>query len=392
MADQKNKMNTFNAPSAIITGGGSSAELPALIRRLGAGKVLFVTDSFIANTGLIQKLSQDFSGNGISASIFNQVQPDPTVQNVVDGLRALRQCEAEVIVAVGGGSAIDAAKAIAIMATNPEPLSQYMGYHKIPEAGLPLIAVPTTAGTGSEVSKVAVITDTERNVKMMILDQHLLPTIAVVDYALTLSMPAPLTAHVGVDTLTHGMEAYVSRKANALTDPIALSCIKLVSDNLYLAWSEPDNPAAREGMALAACQGGMAFSNSSVCLVHGMSRPLGVQFHLPHGLSNAVLLPAVTRFSVSGALERYATISRTMGFARETDSDEAAARALVAGLETFNASLKIPGLRDCPGMDPVKFEKVLEQMAHDALASGSPQNNPVVPTVEEIIRLYKEAW
>jgi alcohol dehydrogenase class IV len=392
MADQQNKTNTFHAPSAIITGGGSSAELPGLIRRLGAGKVLFVTDGFLEKTGLIQKLSKDFPEHGLQASTFSEVQPDPTVQNVADGLRALQQCEAEVIVAVGGGSALDAAKAIAILATNPGPLSQYMGYHKIPKAGVPLIAVPTTAGTGSEVSKVAVITDTERNVKMMILDQHLLPTIAVVDYALTLSMPAPLTAHVGVDTLTHGIEAFVSRKANGLTDPIALSCIRLVSDHLCQAWHSPSDHSAREGMAMAACQGGMAFSNSSVCLVHGMSRPLGVQFHLPHGLSNAVLLPAVTRFSLPGALERYATISRTMRLARETDSDEAAARALVEGLVAFNARLEIPGLRDCPGMDRTKFERVIETMAHDALASGSPQNNPVVPTAGEIMRLYEEAW
>jgi alcohol dehydrogenase class IV len=287
---------------------------------------------------------------------------------------------------------MDAAKVISILTTNPEPMRQYAGYHKIPKPGAPLIAIPTTAGTGSEVTKVAVITDTERDVKMMLLSARLLPTAALVDYELSVSMPAPLTAHVGVDTLTHGIEAYISRKANGLTDPIALSCVRLVALNLSTAWSEPGNRTAREAMALAACQGGMAFANSSVCLVHGMSRPIGAVFHLPHGLSNAVLLPTVTRFTLPGATARYATVARTMGCAAEQDSDEAAAHALAEELESLNVRLGIPRLRDCKGMEFSRFESVLEKMAQDALASGSPQNNPVVPAAEQIVELYRQAW
>ncbi|WP_449448592.1 hypothetical protein [Spirosoma aureum] len=227
---------------------------------------------------------------------------------------------------------------------------------------------------------------------MMIFDAHLMPTVALVDYELSLSMPPSLTAHVGVDTLTHGMEAYVSRKANALSDPLALTCIDLVARHLYTAWLEPANRVAREGMALAACVGGMSFTNSSVCLVHGMSRPLGVQFHLPHGLSNAVLLPAVTRFSVSGAPDRYATIARTMALAQIGTSDEAACEALLMGLERQNQALKIPRLQDCPGVEKAVFEQSIEKMASDALASGSPQNNPIVPNADEIVALYRQAW
>jgi alcohol dehydrogenase class IV len=149
---------------------------------------------------------------------------------------------------------------------------------------------------------------------------------------------------------------------------------------------------AREAMALAACQGGMAFSNSSVCLVHGMSRPIGALFHVPHGLSNAVLLPTVTRFSLAGAMARYADIARVMGYATPGDPDEAAAHALADGLETLNTKLNVPRLRDCPGMNSERFEQVLEKMAQDGLASGSPQNNPVVPTAEQIVDLYRLAW
>jgi alcohol dehydrogenase class IV len=195
-----------------------------------------------------------------------------------------------------------------------------------------------------------------------------------------------------VDTLTHGIEAYVSRKATALTDPLALSCIRLVAENLEIAWSNPDNRSAREGMMLAATLGGMAFANSSVALVHGMSRPIGAVFHVPHGLSNAVLLPTVARFSLPGAMERYATIAKTMKLCSVDASLTDAGEALIAGLERLNATLKVPRLGECCGMDRDKFESLLEKMATDALASGSPQNNPVVPTAQQIVELYRQAW
>ena len=328
----------------------------------------------------------------MAASVFAEVQPDPTDVNVQAGLQALCAAGADGVVAVGGGSAIDAAKAIAMLATNPQPLRQYMGYHKVPSAGVPLIAIPTTAGTGSEATRVAVITDTAHQEKMMMLSVHLMASVALVDYELSLSMPKTLTAHVGVDTLTHGIEAYVSRKANGMTDPIALSCILLTARSLLTAWREPDNRQAREAMALAACQGGMAFSNSSVCLVHGMSRPLGALYHTPHGLSNAVLLPTVTKFSIAGAPQRYAAITRSMGLALDQDDDEAAGHKLVDGLEALNAALQIPTLRDCVKVSHAKFEQSLEKMATDALASGSPQNNPVLPTVAQMVGLYQQAW
>jgi alcohol dehydrogenase class IV len=385
-------IGAFNVPATILTGAGASQELPAQIQRLRARRVLLVTDGFFAANGLAKRFVELLEQADIGVRLFADVQPDPTDQNVRDGLLAFQESEAEAIVALGGGSPIDAAKAIAILASNPEPLSQYMGYHKIPNPGAPLIAIPTTAGTGSEVTKVAVITDTARDVKMMMLDAHLLPTVALVDYELSMSMPPALTAHVGVDTLTHGIEAYVSRKANGMTDQLALSCIKLCAQHLYTAWSQPDDREARAGMALAACQGGMAFANSSVCLVHGMSRPIGAVFHQPHGLSNAVLLPAVTRFSLPGALARYATVARTMGYADSQDDDETAADALAKGLEQLNARLAIPRLRDCRGMELARFEGTIEKMAGDALASGSPQNNPVVPSAEQIVDLYRQAW
>jgi alcohol dehydrogenase class IV len=381
----------FEIPGRVLIGGGMRREVAEQCRQLNASRVLLVTDQGMRQLGVADEIERLLTEAGVEVSAFDAVQPDPTDRNVFDGLAMLRSRDCQVLVAVGGGSPIDAAKAISILATNPEPLRQYMGYYKVPSAGLPLIAIPTTAGTGSEATKVAVITDTERDVKMMMLDPHLLPRVALVDYELTMSMPAALTAAVGVDTLTHGIEAYVSRKASGMTDPLALSCIALVARHLRTAFLEPNNAAAREGMMLAACQGGMAFANSSVCLVHGMSRPIGAVFHVPHGLSNAVLLPAVTRFSLAHATERYATIARTMGLASGAPGFEAAT-VLVNGLERLNAELRVPRLRDCCGATKEHFERIVEKMANDALASGSPQNNPRVPTVEEIVELYRQAW
>jgi alcohol dehydrogenase class IV len=383
---------TFNVPATIVTGAGASRDLVPQLARLDARRVLFVTDAFMEESGLAARFIRELEQAGIGVALFAGVQPDPTDENARAGLRAYVAGKCDGIVALGGGSSIDAAKAIAILTTNAEPLSQYQGYHQVPRAGAPLVVIPTTAGTGSEVTKVAVITDTARDVKMMMLDRHLLPTVALVDYELTLSMPPALTAHVGVDTLTHGIEAYVSRKATALTDPLALACIRLVAEHLETAWREPQNRAAREGMMLAATLGGMAFANSSVALVHGMSRPIGAVFHVPHGLSNAMLLPVVTRFSLHGVQSRYAVVARTMKLCDAGMADADAARALIAGLERLNTNLQIPRIREARGVEQASYEKALAKMAHDALASGSPANNPVVPTAGEIIRLYQEAW
>lgn len=383
---------SFNVPSTIVAGAGAIRELAPQLKRRGLSRVLLVTDAFMMSSGLVPRIAADLAAAGLVIEVFADVQSDPSEDNVLAGFARLQACGAQAVVALGGGSPIDCAKVISILPANPPPLARFMGRHQVPHAGLPLFAIPTTAGTGSEVTKVAVITDTKRDVKMMMLDGHLLPSVALVDFELTLSMPASLTAAVGVDTLTHGIEAYVSRLATPLTDPLALSCIRLTGEHLETAWREPGNRAAREGMMLAATQGGMAFANSSVALVHGMSRPIGALFHVPHGISNAMLLPTVTRFSVAGAVGRYATVARALGWTRQGDSDEAAAIALVGGLEALNRRLKIPRLRDYPKMDEARFHASLEKMASDALTSGSPQNNPVVPTAEQIVELYRQAW
>lgn len=382
----------LDLPGSILHGGGARFDLPDLVRQLGGRRVLLVTDPGVVALGFAEEICSLLENAGLKVTVFDAVQPDPTDVNVEAGVAAFKNAETDVIVALGGGSPMDTAKVIAVRQANPGPMSDYMGLHKIRHEGVPLIAMPTTAGTGSEATKVAVITDTEQDVKMMMLSLPLLPTAAIVDYHYSLGMSQGLTAAVGVDTLTHGIEAYVSRKANAMTDPLALSCIRLVGQYLEPAWREPGNEEARSGMMLAATQGGMAFANSSVCLVHGMSRPVGAVFHLPHGLSNAILLPAVTRFSVQAATARYATVARTLKAAGDEESDETACERLVSWLEGLNRRLELPRLSDCPNVTREVFDRNLAKMARDAIASGSPANNPRVPEAREVETLYREAW
>ena len=255
----------------------------------------------------------------------------------------------------------------------------------------PHVAIPTTAGTGSEITRFTVITDSETNEKMLIGGASLMPSAAVVDYELTMTMPRRLTADTGTDSLTHAIEAYVSRKANLFTDTIALSAMKTIWEVLPTAFHEPGNRAAREAMMLAATMAGIAFSNSSVALVHGMSRPIGANFHVAHGLSNARLLPAGPAFSAPAAPQRYAQCARTMGLARQEDSDDAAIDKLIAGLFARNAELEVPSPKTY-GIEDERYHSLIPAMAAQALASGSPQNNARIPTADEISYLYRKVY
>ena len=278
-----------------------------------------------------------------------------------------------------------------MIAANGGHPRDYKVPNPIPIALPPHIAIPTTAGTGSEVTRFTVIIDSEKNEKMLIAGSPLLPSAAVVDYELSMSMPQRLTADTGTDSLTHAIEAYVSRKANRFTDTFALAAMKIIWDELVTAFNEPGNRPARENMMMAATMAGIAFSDASVALVHGMSRPIGVFFHVPHGLSNAMLLPAVTAFSADAAADRYADCARAMGVANGTDATGVAIKKLVDALYRRNRELQVPSPKQY-GISEQKYFEVIPVMAAQALASGSPQNNPRIPTADEIAQLYREVW
>lgn len=378
-------------PRHIRMGAGASQELASLLQQLGVRHPLIVTDKDMVRFGYLERLTQPLNEAGISYAVFDDTVPDPTVASVNEGVARLKEKDHDSVVALGGGSPIDSAKAIGHLACFGGRMRDYKAPTMSDEQGLPVVAIPTTAGTGSEATRFTVITDEETDEKMLCAGAAFCPVAALVDYELTLTMPRRLTADTGVDTLTHAIEAYVSAKHNPFSDGMAQMTISAVSRHLRTACNEPDNHEAREGMMLAAMQGGMAFSNASVCMVHGMSRPIGAFFHVPHGLSNAMLLPAVTAFSIDAAPERYADCARFMGITTPKDSDQDACQKLLEALRQLNRDLDVPTPKDY-GIDEQRFFEVLPTMAEQALGSGSPGNNPRVPTSEEIVEVYKQAW
>lgn len=379
------------SPRFMLVGGGAVGQIAELLGKLGLSRPLVVTDPFMVKSGLLNRCLDPLARAGIAAAVFSDTIPEPTDAVVVAGVAELRKGSYDCLIGFGGGSPIDTAKAMAILATGDAPMSAYKVPHVADSAALPIIAIPTTAGTGSEATRFTVITDEARGEKMLIAGLGALPLAAIVDYELTFSVPKRTTADTGVDAFSHALEAYVSKRANAFSDSLAVSAMALIGANLETAYHQPDNAAAREAMMLGAMQAGIAFSNASVALVHGMSRPIGAHFHVPHGLSNAMLLPAVTRFGLQSALARYAEAGRRVGFAAAGDSDEAAAQKLADGLVRWNSVLSVPTPAGF-GIDPATWDARLDLMADQALASGSPANNPRVPTKEEIIALYRQVW
>ncbi|HUN41977.1 MAG TPA: iron-containing alcohol dehydrogenase [Acetobacteraceae bacterium] len=388
-------MSTVNAtiasPRVLVVGGGTVGQIADLLRKFGLLRPLVVSDPVMVATGLIQRVLEPLARAGIAVTVFSDTVSDPTDSVIEAGVAALHRGKFDCLVGFGGGSPIDTAKAMAILAAGGGKMRDYKAPVAADTGALPIIAVPTTAGTGSECTRFTVVTDTEHDEKMLIAGLGALPLAAIVDYELTYTVPARTTADTGVDSLTHALEAFVSKRANPFSDALALSAMALIGKHIRTAFAEPRNAAAREGMMLGATQAGLAFSNSSVALVHGMSRPIGAHFHVPHGLSNAMLLPAITRYSVPGAEARYAEAARCIGFAEAGDADGVAAAKLLTGLEALNKALSVPSPADY-GIREADWNNKMELMAQQALASGSPANNPRVPEAAEIVALYREVW
>ena len=379
-------------PRFLQIGRGSVSKLPSIIEAIGsARRPLIVTDKVMVAIGHVARVTDLLDKAGISYGIFDETTPDPTDIAVQRGIAALREGGFDSLIGLGGGSPIDTAKAIAVMSQNSENILDYRPPSQFNNSGLPVIAIPTTAGTGSEVTHHMVIVVEATQEKISCRGEAFVPTAAIIDCELTLSKPPRITADTALDTLTHGIEAYVSEKRSLFSDRMALDCMRLVSKFIERAYHDGGDIEAREGLMLAATLGGLAFSNSSICLIHAMSRPLGALFHVPHGLSNAMLLPKITEFSLSSSIERYADCSRAMGLAAEDDSAELAGRKLVSGLFRYTEIMKVPSISEF-GISKEEFDSSLDQMAKDAISSGAPRNNPRLATQEEIVDLYQQAW
>jgi alcohol dehydrogenase len=372
-------------------GPGAINELAAIITNLGLHRPLLVTDSYLTGTGAADRVLSLLREAGLTAALFDGTVPDPTTDSLEQGVEAVRAHDADCVIGFGGGSPMDSAKALAVLASQGGPMRKFKAPNNYTGPALPIIAIPTTAGSGSEATQFTVISDSENDEKMLCPGVSFLPIAAIIDYELTVSMPPRLTADTGVDALAHAVEAYVSRKANPVSDAMSLSAIRLIAANLRRVYRDGSDHAAREAMMAAATQAGMAFSNSSVTLVHGMSRPIGAHFHVAHGLSNAMLFPAVTEYSVLGAKERYADCARAYGVADRSTSDDVAAQSMVEALRELCIDLEVPTPRSY-GIDETTWTELTPIMAEQAVASGSPANNPIVPSLDDIEKIYAKVY
>ncbi|MFF5399364.1 iron-containing alcohol dehydrogenase [Peribacillus butanolivorans] len=378
-------------PQTIIYGRQSFEKVGAEAALCGK-KALIISDKVMTRLGSVNQCCQYLHDNGVASAVYLGVDSEPTDQYVEESLELFEKESCDLIISLGGGSCIDTGKAIAVLATNGGYIGEYMGGRKIADkAAIPHIAIPTTAGTGSEATDATVITNTDDDVKMMIKQPNFMPLVAIVDPLLTVSSPPHITAATGVDALSHAVEAYLSKRSHPMTDTMALSAMRLIVENIENAYDDGDNIDAREKMSLGALQAGIAFSNSSVCLVHGMSRPIGALFHVPHGYSNAMLLPAVLEFSKEACMERLADLGRIFKTEYKNLSIERAASVAVESVKALCQKLNIPNLEGW-GIEEEKFNLSVSKMARDAIDSGSPANNPRVPTKQELEELYHTCY
>lgn len=379
--------SVFQSPGKIIYGQGTVKQIGEETKKYGK-KIMIVTGkSSSKKTGALDKVIDSLKMENLQYVIFDKVESDPSVDTVELGTSIAKEEKIDVIVALGGGSPLDAAKGISIMLTNSGSIVDYE--KKQPEVpGVPVVAVPTTAGTGSEVSKFIVITDTRRKVKMLIGGETLIPKVAILDGELTLMVPPDVTAATGMDALTHAIEAYISKKAQPATGVQALSAIKLISENLAKAVQNGENMDARNNMLFAQMQAGLAFSNASVALVHAMSRPLGAYFGVPHGLANAILLTRVMEYNRAACAEKFKDIAETMGENTSGLSIREASNLAVKAVKELYAETGLPvKLRDVG----VK-EEMIETLAKDAIKSGSALVNPRKASLEDLIDIYKSIY
>lgn len=377
----------FFIPSVNVLGQGAVDDAIGDIKTLGFKRALIVTDKPLVKIGLVGEIAEKLGKNGITATIFDGVQPNPTVTNVESGLALLKTNNCDFVISLGGGSPHDCAKGIALVATNGGSIKDYEGLDKSAKPQLPLVAINTTAGTASEMTRFCIITDEARHIKMAIVDKHTTPLLSVNDPELMLKKPASLTAATGMDALTHAVEAYVSTAANPITDACAIKAIELIQANLINAVENGQDINAREQMAYAQFLAGMAFNNASLGYVHAMAHQLGGFYDLPHGVCNALLLPHVQEYNAQVVPARLKDIAKAMGVDVSAMTDEQGANAAISAIKTLSVSVKIPENLTLLG---VKAEDI-PTLADNALKDACGFTNPKQATHAEICQIFTNA-
>lgn len=379
----------FIMPKQIISGEHALQQSKEVIRTLGT-KALVVSGKVMNRIGNVRIVTNLLDEIGIGWTVYDDITGEPDDVMIDGGVEAYKANGCDFLIAIGGGSPMDSMKAIGTLITNPGKIADYMG-KEITNPLPPMVAIPTTAGTGSEATQFTIITDTKTSIKMLLKGTVLIPDVAIVDASFTVSSPKSVTNATGLDALTHAVEGYTSKKASPLTDVYAVDAVKRIFQYLPRAYENGEDMEAREEMILAALEAGVVINNSSVTLVHGMSRPIGANFHVPHGLSNAMLLKVCLTFALDGTYERFADLGRAIGAATEKDNDETAAKAFLEAIIQLCETLEVPTLAEY-GVDKEAFFEVMDKMAEDAIASGSPGNTRKTTTKEDVLRMYKELW
>lgn len=379
----------FIMPGRIISGTGALNLAEASFKTMGR-KALIVTDQVMIQLGNLKKVEDALKNQEVSYAVYSAITGEPTDTMIENGLKLYKQEGCDFLMALGGGSPIDSMKAIGALVTEGGSISDYMG--KIIDTPMPpMAAIPTTAGTGSEATQFTIITDTEKNIKMLLKGAVLMPDLAVIDPQFTMTAPKKITAATGLDALCHAVESYTSKKAQAMSDTFALSAVKRIFKYLPAAFHDGSNVEAREEMSVAALEAGIAFNNASVTIIHGMSRPIGALFHVAHGLSNAMLLRACLSFALEGAYSRFGELGRAVGAASLTDSDKEAAEKFLEAVAALTEELKTPTLEEF-GISRDEFFQAIDKMAFDAMDSGSPQNTMREVTQEDVKQIYRNLW
>ena len=379
----------FIVPGQMITGSGALDMAQNTLGTLGK-KAMIVTDKVMIDLGNCAKVENALKSQNVTYTIYSEIVGEPTDTMIAKGLEQYKTEGCDFLVALGGGSPIDSMKAIGSLVKNGGNISDYMG--KVIDVEMPpMVAIPTTAGTGSEATQFTIITDTRKDIKMLLKGKCLIPSLAIIDPQFTMTAPPKITAATGLDALCHAVEAYTSRKAQTLSDTFAMSAVKRIFKYLPMAFHDGKNEEARVQMSVAALEAGIAFNNASVTLIHGMSRPIGALFHVAHGLSNAMLMKECLSFALEGAYDRLADLGRNIGVAAAEDSDKEASEKFLNAVIALTQELETPTLAEF-GIDRDAFFNVIGKMAYDAMDSGSPQNTQREITQADVEQMYRNLW
>ncbi len=378
----------FSTTPRIVMGPGSVKTIGAEVKAKGVKRVLLVTDKGVIGAGLLKSIEESFKATKIKYVIFDKVEPDPRYEIVADCVKMAESARAQMLVGIGGGSPMDITKTAAIMLTNKGPIGSYFGINLVPNPGLPTILIPTTAGTGSEVTPIAILSDEGEKLKKGIVSPYLFPAIGILDPELTIGLPPQVTAATGMDALIHAIEAYTSINASTITDMYCIKAIELIYKNIRIAFAKGDNIEARTAMMEGALLAGIAFANAGVTAVHAFAYPIGAEFHIPHGIANTLMLPHVIRFNVLGNLEKFAQLAKPFGLPTEGLDNLAIVDKVVAAIDRLADDIRVPRHLADFGVK----EKDIPMLADGVMkVTRLLANNPRTLTLDDAKRIYKAA-